>query len=355
MTPALAPSSPVWSARAGEVAHPFSGVSAGKAARAVPEPGIGPGSNTGQKGGALVDYLTVVMPLSAVEARGLSHLPHLLETLFGFRGAVVNTAIRAKRWQYYPESACLVDREGEMVGRVGIGGNAETICISLSGAGTRWVRSWERAAHHLAALKARITRVDVAFDDYDGETLNVHDMRARARQGEFAENGRPPAFRFLDDEGHGTGSTLYVGGKGHKELCIYEKGKQLGLKDSPWTRCEARLYAKHVEVPLDVLQRPLDYLRGSYSVIGALLKGMCTRLKTMKKAVEVSAEASLQWLHRQAGPLLYVIKKAYGARWADLLETRCVREGHPGRFKRIAKGDRLIELFRSEVPCPCAS
>jgi DNA relaxase NicK len=66
--------------------------------------------------------------------------------------------------------------------------------------------------------------------------------------------------RFISDEGHGTGCTLYVGGKGHKELCIYEKGKQQGMPESPWVRMEVRLYGKHVEgraVPVDALRDPV--------------------------------------------------------------------------------------------------
>lgn len=328
---------------AGEPAQGFSGFQPGEA---ITEAGIGPGSNTGQKGGALVDYLTVVVDQGLVEERGLADLRNLLGTIFGFQGEVFPTAIRDKRWQYYPRSAVLVDREGEMVGRVGLG---DTICISLSGAGTRWVRSWTRVVKHLTQLRARITRVDVAFDDYDGECLDVHELRQMALDGEFAQGGRPPQSRFLSDEGSGKGCTLYVGAKGHKELCVYEKGKQQGMSDSKWTRAELRLYGKHAAIPLEVLVYPLLYLRGGYDVLNRILKGVATRLRTVRKQVECNAVAMVRYLKRQVGPSLNVLRQAFGLRWSEVLEAEILRDGQPGRFRGVAKGAHLHSLVREEL------
>lgn len=326
----------------------FSPVAAGEKVGAVE---IGPRSNTGQKGGALIDYLTVVIPRSRIEERGLGDLRNLLGALFGFRGEVVNGPLRERPWQFYPHSAVLVDREGELVGRIGAGGNGDTICISLSGMGTRWVRNWHTCAMHLQALRGKISRCDVAFDDYEGECLDVHVLRDRASAGDFAQGGRPPASRFLSDEGNGSGCTLYVGGKGHKELCVYEKGKQLGVPGSKWVRAEVRLYGKHTVLPFDVLTNPLTYLLGSYTVLAEIIKGVCTRLRTVRKQVEVSAEALVTWAKRQLGPSLHVLREALGSEWAEFVQTRIVREGTPGRFRGIAKGDRLTELLRSELQC----
>jgi phage replication initiation protein len=319
-----------------------------------PAGAIGPGSNTGQKGGALIDFLTVVLPVAAVEERRLARLDLLVATLFGTRDEIKVGAIRARPWQFYPQSAVIVDRDGELVGRIGLGGNGDTICVSLSGAGTRWVRNWGMTERHLADLGARISRVDLAFDDYEGDVLNVHDMRERALAGEFCEGGRPPRHRFLSDEGHGTGSTLYVGGKGHKELCVYEKGKQLGVSESPWVRAEVRMYGKHTVLPLDVLTRPLAYLRGAYSALQELLIGECTRLKTVRKAVETTGEAMVRYLHRQVGPSLNLLRDVFGADWAAFAEERITRHGRPGRFRGIASGDELAAMLRSEL-CPASS
>lgn len=314
---------------------------------------IGPGSNTGQKGepGALIDYVTIVLPESVLEEHGIRQLEHLLSQLFGFRGEVVASAVREQRWQFYTRSAVLVDREGEMVGRIGMGGNGGTVCVSLSGAGCRWVKSWARVHASVVRWRGKLSRVDVAFDDYEGDKLCVHDLRERASNGEFQMGGRPPQHRFLSDEGHGTGSTLYVGSKGHKEFCAYEKGKQLGLKNSPWVRAEVRLYGKHADLPLDVLLRPLEYLRGSYSVLQLLITGVCERIKTVRKSVEASGTAMVEWLRRQVGPSIFLLREAFGASWADFAEDRVAREGSPRRFAGIRQGDQFYQLLREEL-CP---
>lgn len=315
---------------------------------------IGPGSNTGQKsvsteGGAIIDFLTIVFPFEAASEVRCTQLDLLLHRIFGFRGEVRAGAIRKKQWNFYPLSAVLIDRDGDLVGHVGLGGNKETICISLSGAGCKWVTRWGNVHRQMGILSAKISRVDVAHDDYEGERLDVHALRERAAAGDFASGGCPPRHRFISDEGHNTGCTLYVGGKGHKELCVYEKGKQMGLPSSPWVRVEARLYGKHCDVPHDVVLDPAAYLRGSYSVIAGLISGVCTRLKTIRKQVEVSAEAAVAWLNRQAGPMLNVLREAFGHSWADFAEARVLREGHPGRFRGIAKGEPLHRYVREEL------
>lgn len=321
---------------------------------------VGPGSNTGQKGGALVDYLTVVIPWTAVEEGRITKLPDLLGTIFGFRGEVVATAIRDRRWQFYAQSANLIDRDNEMVGKIGLGGNMDSVCVSLSGAGTRWVRNWHTVVYELARLGAKISRVDLAHDDYEGKRFNVHAFRERARNNDFMQGGSPPKWSWIDEGNSGTGNTLYVGKKGHKQLCVYEKGKQLGLSSSPWVRAEVRLYGKHCVIPLDTLTDPLAFLRGAYDVLEEVLTDVvhdeCTRIKTTRASVEASGEAAVAWAHRQVGPFLNLMVEAFGGSWPDFVLDRIVRPGTPGRFRGIAKGETLARLIYEELAtCPASS
>ncbi|MBN8261023.1 MAG: replication initiation factor domain-containing protein [Xanthomonadales bacterium] len=322
------------------------------------KPGDGPGSNTGQKATALVDYLTVVISVTKCEDAGLARLDHLLETLFSFNDTAWATQWQEKRWQFYDHSAVILDREGEMVGRAGRGSNGNTVCISLSGTGCKLVRNWSNVQAQLERLGARISRCDVAWDDYTGETLDVRKLRQLARDRAFMQGGTPPKWRFIDDEGCGTGCTLYVGSKGHKELCVYEKGKQLGFKDSPWVRSEVRLYGKHGEVPLSIVNDPMAFLRGAYDVLADLLLDVapdaCTRIKTERAQVEATGEAMVEYLRRQVGPSLNVLLEAFGGSWVDFMQHRVVREGSPGRFRGVAKGERLYQLLREQL-CPAAS
>jgi phage replication initiation protein len=307
-----------------------------------------------------VDYLTVVIPQSAVEDRRISKLPDLLGTVFGFRGEVVATSIRDRRWQFYAQSANLIDRDNEMVGKVGIGGNSDSVCVSLSGTGTRWIRNWHTVAHELAALGAKITRCDLAFDDYEGKRFDVHAFRERAKRREFMQGGTPPKWQFIDDGDNGTGCTLYVGQKGHKQLCIYEKGKQMGLSSSPWVRAEVRLYGKHCVIPFETLTDPLAFLRGAYDVLEEVLAGVvhdeCTRIKTTRASVEATGEAAVEWAHRQVGPFLNFIVEAFGGSLPEFVQDRFARPGTPGRFRGVAKGETLARLIYEELAtCPASS
>ncbi|HHA2369069.1 TPA: hypothetical protein ACOENC_003769 [Stenotrophomonas maltophilia] len=106
----------------------------------------------------------------------------MLFRTFGFRGEVIAGAIREKNWNFYEQSAVLIDRENEVVGRVGIGGKKSTVCLSLTGMGCKWIRDWARVYKQCAMLDAKITRVDCAHDDCR------HRIGVRARH----RPGQPP-------------------------------------------------------------------------------------------------------------------------------------------------------------------
>lgn len=308
----------------------------------------GPSSNTGQKSsGALIDFLTVVFSAPVLQASGLTRAEFILATIFGLRDEVRAGPILERSWNFYRLSCVLVDRAGEVVGRMGFDGNKDTVCVSLTGGGTRWVRNWHAAAAHIDRLGGRISRCDLAHDDYDGDALDVHALRELANAGAFAEGGRPPKTRFISDEGHGTGCTLYVGGKGHKELCIYEKGKQQGMPDSRWVRLEVRFYGKHVEgrcVPTEALRDPVAFLRGAYKAIAHLIVGACTRMRTERAVAEAKVDAMVRWLNTQAGKSLGAIFRAFGGDALAAAEALCkhvARDGSPGRFRGVMSADLL--------------
>lgn len=315
---------------------------------------IGPSSNTGQKGaahGALIDYLTIVAPVGRLEECSATNLHFLLPMIFGGEAELRTPGRRGRAWQFYRDSAVILDREGECVGMIGLEGNGGTICVSLTGAGCRWVKNWRSVAHTLDVLHAHITRCDVAYDDYDGRLLNVHDLRKEALEGDgFACGGRPPKSRFLDDHGSGEGCTLYVGAKGHKELCVYEKGRQLGDETSPWTRAEVRFYSKHTDaIALDILTRPLDYLRGAYPVLQRILIGACDRLTTVARHVEASGAAMVKWLRRQCGASIHLLMQALPEEFPAFLREQIAREKRPGRFARSGAAGDLAILLRNHL------
>jgi phage replication initiation protein len=317
--------------------------------------GVGPSSNTGQKGrGSLAapifDFLTVVLPAGALKKSGCRDWRQLLDWMFGTGNQVVMGAIQDRVWQFHPQSATLVDCTGEVAGKVGFAENGK-VCYSLSGHACRFVPNWQSVHRALTWLQAKITRVDIAVDDLQGEAFDVRYFERAYDAGQFNTGGRNPDARFVDDKGSGKGCTLYIGQKGHKELCIYEKGKQLGDPASRHVRCELRLYAKRLDLPLDVLLRPGDYFGSAYPMLAEFVVGEATRLLVKHQMVNASAVAMLRFLRTQAGTALNLAMDAFGQDGAEqlvaFLRDRVARHGCPGRFKGVP-GD-LATMFREEV------
>jgi phage replication initiation protein len=333
----------------------------------------GPDANRGQKGGATgfalgIDYLTVTFPLDRLEECGATDLTRLADFIFG--GAAMFKVLRptGRALYRYKNSCVVLDREGTLVGRVAFGGNAGTVLFELSGEGCRWVDSWLLVHRQLEILGARISRCDVALDDFEGVSLDLRKLAADAAAGLFKAGGRPPKTRFLDDHGNLTGCTLYVGKKGHKELCIYEKGRQLKDETSPWLRIEQRFYGKHVGddvvdgerarrgLPLDILLQPLRYFRGAHAYLADLcervgLVDAANKLVVVKAKVEETANALVKWMREQVGPSINLLVQALGEGADAFLRERVTRESLPSRFKGLGAANDLHLLLREQL-CP---
>lgn len=336
--------------------------------------GVGPDANRGQKGHVTgfvvgIDYLTVTFPLAALEECSATNLDFLGAFLFGGDAMLKVSRPTGRALYRYTNSCYIFDREGSLVGRVAFGGNADTMLVELSGEGCRWVSSWQSVAFQLQCLRARISRCDVAVDDFDGVSMDLRQVAEQAAAGLFKGDGRPPKTRFLDDHGNGTGCTLYVGKKGHKELCIYEKGKQLKDESSPWIRIEQRFYGKHVGedvagagrrgLPLEMLTQPLRYFRGAHVFLAALaervgLRDAAQKLTVVKAKVEATATAMVKWFREQCGPSLNLILQSLGDDAGEFLRKHLTRESLPSRFKGLGAADQLHQLMRQQL-CPALS
>ncbi|RUL78772.1 replication initiation factor domain-containing protein [Dyella choica] len=347
----------------------FTPVGAGKRSGAV----VGPDANRGQKGGVTgfalgIDYLTVTFPMARLEECSITSTDDIGTFIFGSEAMLRVSRPTGRKLYRYDNSCLILDREGALVGRVAFGGNAGTMLVEVSGEGCRWIRRWEHVHFQLEILAARVSRCDLALDDFGGISLDLRDTARRASEGLFNGAGRPPKTRFLDDHGHGTGCTLYVGKKGHKELCIYEKGKQLKDESSPWLRIEQRFYGKHVGeefadnprarrgLPLDMLLHPLRYFRGAHAFLDALcarigLQDVANKLTVVKAKVEATASACVKWLRTQCGPSLGLILRALGDQAEGFLRQNVTRESLPSRFKTLGAANQLYEMVRQEL-CP---
>jgi phage replication initiation protein len=322
----------------------------------------GPDSNTGlasncqraSKFALCVDYCTLVFSEEWAEQLGLN--PQQC-TEWLFPGSQMETSpLELRKWQFYPMSSYIYGPDGSLVGRLGAGGNAGTVCVSLSGAGCALVKDWLCTVVQARRLRAHLSRVDVAFDDFEAETFgDIRQVNGWAKEGAFngRKGGRPCATRFMDDHHKGAGSTVYVGSRGVKQLCVYEKGKQLGDPLSPWIRCELRLWSSDCIIPLDILTTPGDYLRGAYALLAEKLPAVSTELakpERLHRAVKATAEASIRFLRQQCGPTLDLLIRSVGPDVWTLLHDRVLRSSVPRRFRGMARNlPELRSIVRQEL------
>lgn len=317
----------------------------------------GPDSNTGLASNSqpastfalCVDYCTLVFQEEWATKLDLNP-EQVVDWLFPDAG-LKTSPLELRKWQFYPMSSYVYGPDGSLVGRVGSGGNGETICVSLSGAGCALVTDWLCAVVQARRLRAHLSRVDVAFDDFEASVFGeIRQVNQWALDGLFnAKTGKPSASRFMDDHHKGTGSTVYVGSRGRKQLCVYEKGKQLGDPQSPWVRCELRLWAADVVVPLEVLVRPGDFLRGAYALLAEKLPELTedtARPERVARAVQATAVAAVRFLRQQCGPTLDLLISAVGPEVWMLLRDQVLRPSVPRRFRGMA---RTLPELRSIV------
>ncbi len=299
---------------------------------------MGPNSNTGQKldtvTAPIVDFLTVVLPEKALKIAKCGNYHELLESIFGTHDEIKLGPIMERPFNFYPLSATMVDSTGSICGKIGLQDNG-SMCISLSGQGTQHVKKWNKTYVQLEELGAKITRLDIAVDDLAGSAFNVQTFLAWQQSGEFNSQGRPPSAQFVDDLGSGKGCTLYIGQKGYKQLCIYEKGKQLGDPESTHVRTELRLYAKHREIPLDALINLGEYFAGAYDILARFVQGEATQGDYKERCVEASGIAMFRFAKNQLGTTYSLLRKAFGEHCMDIMDLTIAREGRPGRFKKF--------------------
>lgn len=321
----------------------------------------GPDSNTGlasnlpgaSKFALCVDYCTLVFQEDWAAKFDLNP-EQVVDWLFPDAG-MATSPHELRKWQWYSQSSYIYGPDGTLVGRVGSGSKAETICVSLSGAGCALVKDWLCTVVQARRLHAHLSRVDVAFDDFEAQTFpDIREVNAWALNGQFDVKGhKPGATRFMDDHHKGAGSTVYVGSRGRKQLCVYEKGKQLGDPQSPWIRCELRLWAADCIIPLDVLVTPGDYLRGAYALLAEKLPPVSTELakpERLHRAVKATAEASIRFLRQQCGPTLDLLIRSIGPDVWTLLHDRVLRSSVPRRFRGMARNlPELRNIVRQQL------
>jgi phage replication initiation protein len=229
---------------------------------------------------------------------------------------------------------------GEGYGLVCYGGQRDTVLISVSGTGLHAARDgWEKRLYDFLeqrAIRPRITRVDLAHDDYEGKVYSVDKALEDYRAGLFGTGGRMPdcEFRGNWEKPNGKGRTFYVGNrKNGKFARVYEKGRQLGCEESEWVRIEGELKAIDRDIPHDVLLDAGAYLAAMYPAFGFINKRQ-RRIETKQKEAVFSYQKMLDWLRHQCGAALNFACEIEGS--ADALLALIVKtDQYPRQVKHV--------------------
>lgn len=225
-----------------------------------------------------------------------------------------------------------------LYGHVSFGGQRETVLVQVTGTGAMAAHDgWEQRLHQYlsAAPRAKITRVDLARDFLNGE-YTVDMANTAYDDGEFCSGGRWPS---IEQHGNwkrpdGAGRTLYLGKrKSGKFTRIYEKGRQLGDKESPWTRLEVEFKSIDRIVPFDVLLYPGQYLAAAYPALDFLSEAP-KRIETQVKQIELTYDKAVHYARLQVGRLLNFMTDQASLTATEVVELlRRPKAGYPKRLK----------------------
>lgn len=245
---------------------------------------------------AFIDFLGVTFWMDASNAKQSIEI-----LLRGWLGVEVRVTETGKGWNGYRHR---LDIEG--IGLVAFGGNADTVHIEITGAGCMQVKDWGQVADSLDMLEARITRLDLAVDDFEGTTYNLGWCRKAWGDGEFdPARGAKPVPRLVDDMGSGKGSTFYLGSRESGKLFRgYEKGKEQGDPESPWFRCEVEWRNRHREIPVDAIRQPGKYFAGAYRAFESHSLEQRV-IKTVAHIAQAHIERATDHARKQAGRVIH--------------------------------------------------
>jgi phage replication initiation protein len=261
----------------------------------------------------------------------IDRVSHYCKEIYGF-GVTMKRPTGAN---FYRDSYVL----GDNYGVVCHGGQRSTVLVMLSGEGCAAAREgWEKRLYEFltkrCGARAKITRADLAHDVYDGIAYNVDRADADFDSRLFNCGGRNPNHEQRGNWKHpsGKGRTLYIGNReSGKFLRVYEKGRQLGDKNSEWVRVEVEMKSVNRIIPFEVLLHPGEYLSASYPALSWICQRQERILSTQKKT-EISYAAGCKWLQKQVGAWINVLVEIEGS--AEKAVQKIIKEGAmPSRLK----------------------
>jgi len=227
---------------------------------------------------------------------------------------------------------------GDGYGMVCHGGQRSTVLVMLSGEGCSAAKEgWEKRLYDFLTKRcgnrAKLTRTDLAHDDYEGKTYSVDRADADFDAGLFNNGGRMPNHEYRGNwkRPNGKGRTLYIGNRANGKFCrVYEKGRQLGDKNSEWVRVEVEFKSIDREIPFEILLEPGQYLAAAYPAFGWISEHQ-ERILTTQKKTEITYDAACEWLKKQVGAWVNVLVGIEGS--AEKAVQKIIRDELPKRIQ----------------------
>lgn len=234
-----------------------------------------------------------------------------LEHIFGFSTTRHNPYSK----NFYKQHYVL----GDNMGFVCVGGQRNTLLIMLSGTGCTFAKEgWEKRLYTFLttlAKRPKLTRIDLAHDDFEGKYVNVDWANLQDSIGGFQCSNRAPNVEHKGNwkRPNGRGRTIYVGSReSGKLLRGYEKGKHEGDPDDNWNRLEVEFKSSDRVLPFDMLLAPSDYLIGAYPCLSILDEHrQPQRIETASRTAQININSGIQNIQDQYGKYINVLRQIY--------------------------------------------
>lgn len=208
---------------------------------------------------------------------------------------------------------------GDKCGFVCVGGQRNTYLVMLTGRGCSMAKDgWENRLYTFlsnVATRGKITRIDLAHDDFSGETINVDWGNAQDDLGGFQVGNRAPNVEHKGNwkRPNGNGRTLNIGSReSGKYLRLYEKGRAEGDVNDNWQRAEVEYKSKDRVLPYDILLAPSEYFIAAYPCFEFLAEHkQPARIEVMVKTAQINADSAIKTIKRQFGKYINLFKNVY--------------------------------------------
>ena len=176
---------------------------------------------------------------------------------------------------------------------------------------------WEKNLYLLLSRYSKlskITRVDISHDFLLGN-YTLDKALEDWRNDRFTVRQTKPQAELMGSDWISDtrkGRTFYIGSKkSSRILYFYEKGKQLGDKESPWVRLELRQRNKDYIIPFDVLLHPGDYLCSAYPYVSEILSYDFSeqyRFERIKKENGIAVDHVIKYAKMQVSPAIKMLQ-----------------------------------------------